>query len=224
MLHLAAMRLAVAVLLLTACKGHDKAEPAKESAPAARAEVKPAEPLPSHFPLPVSPTRTLVRSSSRLTMAVWEYEYKDLAAADATKQIESGMTTAGYQPAAQPLTGSKDGHTYAVTVRAHDGVTSVAIRAFPEAGPTTLAAPPTYPSSFPFLAGGTASNAPDGGRLRIAYQSDPSDIETAMVLAATSAGWQCTGTGNVRCAKDKASVSFMTEPAPSGSVLIVSVR
>ena len=217
-----AMRLAVAVLLLAACKGNDKAPKAEPSAPATRPEVKAEAPLPSHFPLPAG-KHALVRSASRLDMNVWEYEYAD-AVADAAKQIADGMQKAGYKVEAtgEQVVGTYEGRTYDVLARGKP--TTVAIRSFPEAGPATLGAPPSYPTTFPFVAGGTASNTPDGDRLHVAYQLEAGDVESAMRLAAKTAGWTCNGSPQVTCKKDKTTVTFTTEPAPNGSVLVVSVK
>jgi hypothetical protein len=223
-----------AVLALVACKGKPESSekaavkpPPPKSAPA----VQPAVGLPSHFPLPDVPGKKLVRSSSRLTMVVWEYELGKLAPAEALAKIEAGMRAAAYnvegtqqEGDTRHLLASFDGRQYAVLAAAREGITTLAIRSFPEAGPTTLPAPSSYPTTFPFLAGGTASHAPDGAKLQVAYQSDATDIELAMLLAAKSAGWQCTGTGTVTCTKDRANVSFQTEAVPNGSLLVVSSR
>jgi len=222
------MRSLYALLLLVGCKGDD-AEPAKK-APAAEHEVQtvvPVEHLPAHFPLPASATRKLVRSSAKIAMTVWEYEYRDLDVKAALKQIEDGMTAAKYTIASKSdddVVGSFDGKTYAVAVGAKSGATSLTIRAFPQSGPMTLPAPASYPAKFPFVAGGTASYAAQGAQLRVAYTQDANDVEAAMVFAAKADGWTCTGRGTVTCTKAQSSVTFSTEAAPGGSLLVVSSR
>ena len=227
------------LLALVACKGKSDSKSSSSDQPAAPRESKtatpppqlpdqpPAEALPSDFPLPDSSKKQLVRSHKRLTMLVWEYELPDVAAKDAAKQIEDGMRAASWTIASSDpsrITATYDGRMYAVGVGpARDG-SKVVIRSFPETGPTTLNAPTSYPSRFPFLAGGTASHAPDGTKLSIAYQSDARDIELAMVVAAEAAGWTCTGAGTVTCTKDKANVTFTTEQARGGALLVVSAR
>jgi hypothetical protein len=221
------MRLLYVLLLAFACKGDDAA-PAK--APVKQHEVQavvPVEHLPAHFPLPASATRKLVRSSSKIAMTVWEYEYRDLDAKAAVKKIEDGMTAAKYTVDSKSdgeVVGSFDGKTYAVAASAKDAVTYVTIRSFPQSGPVTLPAPSSYPAKFPFVAGGTASYEAEGSQLRVAYTQDAKDIEAAMVFAAKAAGWTCTGTGTVTCTREKSSVTFTTEAAPGGSLLVVSSR
>ena len=221
----------VVLLLSFACKGDDsetaKPEAAKPTAP----EVQPAEALPGSFPLPATSGRRLVRSSAKIAMTVWEYEYTDLDVASAIKRLATALPEAGYTVTSTSTEGdthtvgaNHGGRTYAVATRPHEGRTAVAIRSFPESGPTTLPAPSSYPTKFPFLAGGTASHAKDGAELRVAYQQEPKDVEVAMVLAAKSAGWECKGTGSVVCTKEKSTVSFVTQPAPGGSLLVVSAR
>ena len=221
----------VLVLSLAACKGEDDAKPATTAATTQRPAVEAVEPLPGSFPLPETASRRLVRSSAKLAMTVWEYEYTDLAVPAAIKRLESALPQAGYTVTSTSITGdthtiiaNHGGRTYAVGTRPHQGMTAIAIRSFPESGPTTLPAPSSYPTKFPFIAGGTASHAKDGAELRVAYQQDPKDVEFAMVLAAQRAGWVCKGTGSVTCIKDKSTVAFKTEAAPGGSLLVVSAR
>ena len=229
------MRSIVVLLLgLAACKGGDDTETAKpETKPVTPrpTDVAAAEPLPGSFPLPETASRRLTRSSAKIAMTVWEYEYTDLDVPAAIKRLESALPEAGYTVTNKSTTGdthtifaTHGGRSYAVGIRPHEGRTQVAIRSFPESGPTTLPAPSSYPTKFPFLAGGTASHAKDGAELRVAYQQDAKDVEIAMVLAAQSAGWECKGTGSVTCTKDKATVAFKTEAAPGGSLLVVSAR
>ena len=213
------------LVVVAACKGDDRTDGKPSAAPASVTE---AVPLPAGFPLPASSTRKLVRSSSKLGMTVWEYEYADRDAAALTKQLADGLPPAGYAIAsatAADIMASRDGETYAIGVRPRDTGATLAIRAFAESGPATLPAPQRYPAAFPFLAGGTTSHAPDGGQLRIAYQQDPRDLETAMVLAANRAGWTCKGSGDVTCVRgDGETVAFTTRSSPGGSVLLVTLR
>ena len=238
----AAMRskhLIVPVLLaLAACKGKSDSKSSSTDQPALREsktvtpapqlpEQPPAEALPSDFPLPASSKKQLVRSHKRLTMLVWEYELRDVAAKDAAKQIEDGMRAAAWtivRSDASHTMATSGGRMYVVGVEPVREGSKVVIRSFPEAGPSTLNAPTTYPSKFPFLAGGTASQAPDGAKLTIAYQSDARDIELAMMIAAEAAGWTCTGVGTVTCTKDKSNVTFTTEQVRGGALLVVSAR
>ncbi|MDQ3338292.1 MAG: hypothetical protein M4D80_24260 [Myxococcota bacterium] len=217
------------VLLAFACKDDNEQQATKPPPSPKLPEVVTEDVLPAEFPLPASSTKKLVRAQKKLTMLVWEYALPDVSAADATKSITDGMRSNGWSLASnetvagtQKLTATHNGRMYAVAIAPAAKGSSVAIRSFPEAGPTTLNAPASYPTKFPFLAGGTASHAPDGARLTIAYQSDPRDIEHAMVVAAVAAGWTCTGTGNVTCTKEKSNVTFTTEEARGGSLLVVS--
>lgn len=226
------MRSKVAILwLLVACKGEDTKPAPSAPAKTASTEVKPVAALPASFPLPGSPTRKLVRSTEKLGMIVWEYEYGDLQAAIVAQQVADALPAAGYTGARASVDGqthrvvaSRDGKTYTVDVRARaGGITSLAVRAYAESGPTTLSAPQRgYPEAFPFLAGGTASHAPAGGKLRIAYQQDATDVESAIVLAAERAGWACEGSGEVRCTRGEQRVTFATQAAPGGSLLHVA--
>src|SRR5688572_12972633 len=179
----------VVLLLLAACKGDEDSEPAKPKLPETQSVV-PEEALPSHFPLPESKTRKLVRSSSKIAMSVWEYEYKDIDEKQLATRLESAMNAAKYAVTSTPgeIIGTFEGRTYAVALRSANGAAYATIRSFPASGPTTLPAPSSYPAKFPFVAGGTASYAPSGSQLRIAYTQDAKDIETAMIYAAKSAG------------------------------------
>ena len=216
-------------LALAGCKGSDsKSEPAPAPTKSnEQARTKPTLPpteevLPSEFPLPAGQNK-LVRAHKKLTMLVWEYAYPDLAPAEAQKRIVDEMILRGWTVAKQdPIRASHAGRLYVVTTAASDKGSVLTIRSFPEAGPTTLNAPTSYPSKFPFLAGGTSSHAPDGAKLTVAYQSDPRDIEQAMIVAAEGAGWTCTGTGSVTCTQGKSRVTFTTEAATGGSLLVVS--
>lgn len=224
----------LALLALLACKGSSSDEPAATAtattpAPPPQPDAAAQEPLPGDFPLPAG--ASLVRAHKRVTMLVWEYALPQLAAPDAARQLEDGLRAAAWSVATtetagdtRKLTATHGGRLYAVAVAPAARGSTVTIHSFPEGGPTTLNAPPSYPTTFPFLAGGTASHAPDGEQLKIAYQSDPRDIELAMLLAAGAAGWTCTGTGTVTCTKDKANVTFTTERARGGSLLVVSAR
>jgi hypothetical protein len=222
------------LLMFAACKGStseskqasvktEQARPTTQTQPPVL--PAPEEVLPADFPLPDSPTKQLVRAQKRLTMFVWEYALPDLSAGDAKKQIEDAMRAKAWTIAesdADHITATAGGRMYAVAFAPAQPGSTLAIRSFPESGPTTLTAPTSYPTKFPFLAGGTASNGPDGSKLTIAYQSDARDIELAMIVAAESGGWKCTGAGRVTCTKDKANVTFSTEPARGGSLLVVS--
>lgn len=222
------------LLTLVACKGSADESKATKDRAARRATVTPQptlphdEVLPTDFPLPASSQKKLVRAQKKLTMLVWEYALPDVAPHDAAKHIEDAMR-AGWSigdieraGTTTHLTATHGGRLYAVAVSPAEPGSSVAIRSFPETGPTTLNAPTSYPTKFPFLAGGTASHAPDGAKLTVAYQSDARDIEHAMIVAARAAGWQCSGTGTVTCTKDTSNVTFKTEPARGGSLLVVS--
>lgn len=218
---------------LAGCKGSEsksepKAAPAKPSDTArAKPKLPPTEEvLPSEFPLP-SAQNKLVRAHKKLTMLVWEYAYPALAPADARKQILDGMVDRGFTMEKQDLTAGpfrahRDSRLYVVSIAPAGTGTALTIRSFPDAGPTTLNAPTSYPTKFPFLAGGTASHAPDGAKLTVAYQSDPRDIEQAMIVAAEAAGWTCSGTGSVTCTQGKSRVTFTTEAASGGSLLVVN--
>ena len=221
---------------LAACKG-DKAAPKpastdepKASGPTAPPELPVVEDvLPVDFPLPDSPNKKLVRAQKKLTMTVWEYLFPDVSAGNARIKISGGMRNEAWELESietadntHSITAIHDGRLYAVAITPADAGSRVTIRSFPEAGPTTLNAPASYPTNFPFLAGGTASHAPDGSKLTIAYQSDPRDIEQAMIVAAKAAGWACKGTGTVTCTQDKSNVTFTTEEARGGSLLVVS--
>ena len=222
------MRRLLFALCTVACKGGDSDVASKKvETQKPVAEVKPVEQLPDGFPLPDSPKRKLVRSVSRITASVWEYEYPDLTADAIAKTIDGSMRALVFtmrESDAQHILASQGGHTYDVGIAAVGAGSRLTIRAFPDAGPLTLNAPPSYPTSFPFLAGGTAGHAPDGAQLRVAYQLDAKDVEAAMLLAATTAGWTCTGAGTLTCSKDAATVTFTTESAPGGSLLVVSAR
>jgi hypothetical protein len=227
--------LLVVCLAAPACKGNDDAAPAPraEQPPVERPAVQPAAALPAGFPLPETASRKLVRSQSRLSMQVWEYEYRDLAASAAAQQLATGFQQPAFELEDARETGGVHrllvkhaGRSYAIAAGTTDGRTTVTIRAFPEAGPTTTPPPPAYPQAFPFLAGGTSSHAPQGAELRIAYPQDASDIELAMIVAAQRAGWECTGGDRkpVSCTKAATRVSFTTQPAPGGSLVVVSAR
>jgi hypothetical protein len=223
------------VLALSGCKGDKEAPKPKASDTQASRETAPPElpqveeVLPADFPLPDSPGKKLVRAQKKLTMTVWEYLLPDVSAANARMKISEGLRSAEWEIESietadntHSITAINDGRLYAVAVTPADAGSRVTIRSFPEAGPTTLNAPASYPTRFPFLAGGTASHAPDGAKLTIAYQSDPRDIEQAMIVAAKAAGWTCKGTGSVTCTQDKSNVTFTTEEARGGSLLVVS--
>jgi hypothetical protein len=228
------MRSMFVLLALVACKGDKESpKPASTDTPATQT-AQPELPvvdevLPADFPLPDSAAKKLVRAQKKLTMTVWEYLLPDVTAAQARIKISEGMRAAawdvdGIETAdnTHSIAATHDGRLYAVAITPAEAGSRVTIRSFPEAGPTTLNAPTSYPTKFPFLAGGTASHAPDGARLTIAYQSDPRDIEQAMIVAAKAAGWTCKGTGSVTCTQDKSNVTFTTEEARGGSLLVVS--
>jgi hypothetical protein len=224
-------RAAFMLVALVACKGDE--QPASAPAPTA-VRARPAPPdaalvaeLPEGFPLPTSPTRRLVRASARLPMQIWEYEYDELAPADAIKQLLDGLIAASYKIGESRRDGfaaTRDGTTYRVSAAARGRGAALTLRALPEAGPTVLPAPAGYPTSFPFVGGGTAAHAPEGGALQVAYQLAPADLELVTMLAGQAAGWQCAGSGKVTCTKDAARVTFSTQAAPDGSILVVETR
>jgi len=201
-------------------------EPPAKQAPAP-AEVQATVSLPATFPLPAD-GRTLVRFADKLAMTTWEYAYASRSPDALLATIKAGMQPPAFTLEDAPagsVVATHGGRRYAVTTRADGDRTLATVRAYPEAGPPTTPPPAAYPVAFPFVAGGTASHAQDGGALRVAYQSDPSDLRTATRVAAQAAGWQCdAGTAKTACAKGARTVTFSVEPASGGSVLVVSAR